>query len=323
MRACETTDFVAATAAVGTPLIAGCSGETDGSGDDSTEVGSFRLLISDQPAAIDDFDSLNVSFARARIFQRTAAETDEDEDVDSGDTTPTNDTVANDTGTNDTAVSDGAERPANDTTFGSEGAGNKDDTAENESDTERDEQERDDERGFSEMSLSGRTVDLTEVVGEKAARVLNVELQAGMYSKIELYVTEVIGTVGGDAVAVTVPSEKLQIAKRFTVAADESTSFVFDIGVVKKGPNGYNLLPVIAKSGVAGRMSRPRRPRTTRRTASDDQQEPPADNSTSEQEQYPVSQPAVAAVVGLATGGRWAWIQRAGWRLRSHGPARV
>lgn len=243
--------FVAATAAAGTPLIAGCSGETEGSGDDSTEGGSFRLLISDQPAAIDDFDSLNVSFDRARIFQRTDAETDEDEDVDSGDTTPTNDTVANDTGTNDTAVSDGAERPANDTTSDSEGAGDTDDTEENELDTERDEQERDDERGFSEMSLSGRTVDLTEVVGKKAARVLNAELQAGMYSKIELYVTEVIGTVGGDEVVVTVPSEKLQIAKPFTVA-DESASFVFDIGVGKKGPNGYNLLPVIAKSGVAG-----------------------------------------------------------------------
>lgn len=282
-------------AAAGTPLIAGCSGETDGSGDDSTEVGSFGLLISDQPAAIDDFDSLNVSFDRARIFQRTDAETDEDEDVDNGDTTPTNDTVANDTGTNDTAVSDGAERPANDTTSDSEGTTDIDDTEENESDTERDEQERDDERGFSEMSLSGRTVDLTEVVGKKAARVLSAELQVGMYSKIELYVTEVIGTVGGDEVAVAVPSEKLQIAKPFTVAADESTSFVFDIGVVKKGPNGYNLLPVIAKSGVAGEDVELEETEDNEADGEgdgeeedgeeDDQQEPPADNSTSEQEQ--------------------------------------
>ena len=295
MRSCKTTDFVAATAVAGTPLIAGCSGETDGSGDDSTEVGSFGLLISDQPAAIDDFDSLNVSFDRARIFQRTDAETDEDEDVDNGDTTPTNDTVANDTGTNDTAVSDGAERPANDTTSDSEGTADTDDTEENESDTERDEQERDDERGFSEMSLSGRTVDLTEVVGKKTARVLSAELQVGMYSKIELYVTEVIGTVGGDEVAVAVPGEKLQIAKPFTVAADESTSFVFDIGVVKKGPNGYNLLPVIAKSGVAGEDVELEETEDNEADGEgdgeeedgeeDDQQEPPADNSTSEQEQ--------------------------------------
>ena len=70
-------------------------------------------------------------------------------------------------------------------------------------------------------------------------------------------------------------------------------------------------------------MSRSRREDNEADGEGDDQQEPPADNSTSEQEQYPVSQPAAAAVAGLATGGRWVWIQRAGWRLRSHGPARA
>ena len=72
--------FVTTTASLGTALLAGCSGG-DGSGsnddgssgsstdDSGTGVGSFRLLISDQPAAIEDFDSLDVTLSSARVFQ--------------------------------------------------------------------------------------------------------------------------------------------------------------------------------------------------------------------------------------------------------------
>jgi len=53
---------------------------------------------------------------------------------------------------------------------------------------------------------------------------------------------------------VKIPSEKLKLVKPFEVAAGESVSFVFDISVVKRGKNnGYNLLPVIGESGVAGK----------------------------------------------------------------------
>ena len=51
----------------------------------------------------------------------------------------------------------------------------------------------------------------------------------------------------------TIPSGKLQIVKPFEIEPGEELSFVFDINVVRKGSEGgYNLLPVISESGVAG-----------------------------------------------------------------------
>jgi hypothetical protein len=107
--------------------------------------------------------------------------------------------------------------------------------------------------GFVVRELDGATVDLTEVVGDKAISVLDGELEEGRYSKIELYAESVDGVVDGESVDVKIPSEKLQITKSFEVVAGESVEFVFDINVVKKGNGGYNLLPVISKSGVAGK----------------------------------------------------------------------
>lgn len=73
-----------AASAAGISLLAGCSGDGGGGtgGDDggggsgSGGTGRFRLLISDQPTAIDEFDSLTVTLDRARVFRA-----DEDETV--------------------------------------------------------------------------------------------------------------------------------------------------------------------------------------------------------------------------------------------------
>ncbi|WP_367176831.1 DUF4382 domain-containing protein [Haloarcula rubripromontorii] len=217
--------FIATGAGVGVGLLAGCSGSSDSGSDrtsddatmdDGGAVGAFRLLISDQPAAIGDFDSLNVSFSRARIFR--ASEETED--------TATETATADPTGTA-TADSTEAETP--------------DDDADEDADG-----------GFVVRDLDGATVDLTEVVGDRAIGVLDGELEAGRYSKIELYAESVEGVVDGESVDVKIPSEKLQLTKPFEVVAGESVEFVFDINVVKKGNGGYNLLPVISESGVAG-----------------------------------------------------------------------
>jgi hypothetical protein len=61
--------FVATTAGLGTVLLAGCSG--DGT-EQAGGTGEFRLLISDQPAAIDDFDRLTVTLSSARVFRADA-----------------------------------------------------------------------------------------------------------------------------------------------------------------------------------------------------------------------------------------------------------
>lgn len=110
--------------------------------------------------------------------------------------------------------------------------------------------------GFEERELDTRTVDLTQLIGVSVS-VLEIELDVGTYSKIEMFIEEAIGVLddGEDTVVeVKVPSNKLMIQKNFEIVQGEVTEFVFDINVVKKGnQNEYNLLPVIAKSGVKGK----------------------------------------------------------------------
>jgi hypothetical protein len=111
------------------------------------------------------------------------------------------------------------------------------------------------EAGFRVLGLERPSAELTQLVDEKALQILNTSIEAGNYSKIELYVENVDARLnGGNTAEVQIPSEKLQIVKPFEITEDETTRFVFDINVVKKGQsNEYNLLPVIAESGVVGK----------------------------------------------------------------------
>lgn len=188
-------------------MLAGCSGDGDG----ETGTGSFRLLISDMPADIGDFESLDVTLSSARVFRA-----DDDETITS-------------------AAPEGT--PTGTSTSTSEETGGDDDPAD----------------GFVEFELEDVVVDLTEVVGDRALSVLDDELKEGRYSGIELRVAGAEGVVDGEPVDVMVPSDRLRIIRPFEMDADAELSFVFDINVVQRGPNGgYNLLPVIGKSGVAG-----------------------------------------------------------------------
>lgn len=193
--------FVATTASFGTALLAGCSGGESSLDDGSTASGTFRLLISDQPVTIENFDSLDVTLSGARVFRA-----DEDDERTPG--------------------------VVNGTTVDSEA---------------------DDSEAFVEFDLDSATVDLTQVKGDRAVSVLEAELDDGRYSGIELRVASAEGVVDGEAVDVMVPSNRLRIIKPFEIGADEELNFVFDINVIQKGPRGgYNLLPVIGKSGVVG-----------------------------------------------------------------------
>lgn len=82
--------------------------------------GLFKLLISDTPADIGDFDSLKVSFSKMRIFK--------------------------------------------------------------------------DNDSFDEFPLNN-TVDLTQVVGEKAISILDISIDTGSYTKLELFASSVEGIV--------------------------------------------------------------------------------------------------------------------------------
>ncbi|WP_181692953.1 DUF4382 domain-containing protein [Natronomonas sp. LN261] len=209
--------LIKATVGLGTVFLAGCSDSQSGSDDGSVASGTFRLLISDQPVAIEDFDSLDVTLSAARVFRA-----DEDEEITPG--------VANGT-VNETAT------PPSDTTTGDDTDGSEDDGS----------------GGFVKFDLDSVTVDLTQVKGNRAVSVLEGELEEGRYSGIELRVASAEGVVDGEAVDVMVPSNRLRIVKPFEIGTDEELDFVFDITVIRKGPTGgYNLLPVIGESGVAG-----------------------------------------------------------------------
>lgn len=97
------------------------------------------------------------------------------------------------------------------------------------------------------------TVDLTYLKGDRAASIIQQELDAGNYSSVHLQVSDVQASIDNESANVKIPSERLQINKPFEISANSTTEFVFDINVVKRGQSGsYNLLPVISESGVAG-----------------------------------------------------------------------
>jgi hypothetical protein len=245
-------------------MFAGCASESEpddgssdgtGSADDSTteddsdgtdsDSGRFRLLISDMPADIGDFDRLDVSFDRARIFE--GGGDSEDEDVESDDETG----VTNETEQNATT----AAQETDDGDTEEDNAEEDDETDGASSDEESDEGPTDGEGqgGFYTLELDGATVDLTQVVDDRAISVFDGELSEGQYTKMELYVADIEGIVGGEIAEVKVPSGKLQITQSFEVVAGETVEFVFDINVVKRGQAlRYNLTPVISKSGVRG-----------------------------------------------------------------------
>ena len=99
------------------------------------------------------------------------------------------------------------------------------------------------------------TVDLTKLQGNNATEIWSGNITAGQYDKVFIYVSNVEGNLtasaGNGTVNVKLPSGKLQISKPFTISGNGTTSFVFDITVIKAGESGqYILEPQIANSGA-------------------------------------------------------------------------
>ena len=257
--------FLAA-AGMGTAIVAGCVGAEgdDLFGDAGTNgdspTGRFRLLVSDRPSAIGDFESLNVSFEKARVFR--AGPNDADDNDDEVDAEADDDNGEN--GTDDNGD------PA-------------------------DQHQADGPQGYVDIDLDGATADLTNLIGVRATEVADVPLEEGRYSSIQLYVQDVQGLAsdeydpdahpsgnGSDQLpdharndqdddpddeadvadedddapqelSVHVPSERLRIVRPFEIVEGEEVAFVFDINVVRRGDGQYNLLPVIGESGIAGK----------------------------------------------------------------------
>ncbi|WP_049983128.1 DUF4382 domain-containing protein [Halorubrum sp. BV1] len=254
--------FVALGAGASVTALAGCSGEdapasTDGSGGSdgsdggdgsNTLTGSFRLLVSDAPADIGDFDRLDVTLEAARLFEAESGDDGDEDEEDAENEDGDEQTADDEQGGNESDTQ-------NDTDAGADGG---DVEGENGEDNDANEGGNADgeggDRGFTVIDLDGATVDLTRVIGDDATAVFDGEIPAGSYEKIAVDVSETEGVVDGETVDVKLPSEKLQITNSFEVTPEEPVSFVFDINVVKRGrTNGYILTPVISGSGVAGR----------------------------------------------------------------------
>jgi len=240
--------------AAGAALLAGCTGgDSSGSPDDADgtdtdddsgssggDTGTFRLLVTDLPADIGDFDSLEVTLDRARVFKGDA-----ESEADSGQEDGDSDEESAESDGADTQDADSQDADAEEGDGENEDGGEEDDGESEETD--------DGQRDFFWLDLAGATVDLTDVIGDKAVSVFEGELEAGSYSKVELHAAGIEGIVDGEPVDVKIPSEKLQIVHGFDIHPDEPVDFVFDIHVVKKGNGGYNLRPVISGSGVNGK----------------------------------------------------------------------
>lgn len=105
---------------------------------------------------------------------------------------------------------------------------------------------------WTERDVDNRTVDLTRLKGDNATLLERYDLAAGNYTKVFIHVSEVNGTLeNGSHPDVKLPSAKLHLNTDFTVEANESTEFVYDLTVVKRGQSGaYNIKPVVSESGT-------------------------------------------------------------------------
>jgi hypothetical protein len=105
--------------------------------------------------------------------------------------------------------------------------------------------------GWVTRDVDNVTVDLTELQGNNATMVGQIDAPNGTYDKVFVHVSDVNGTLtDGSSTDVKLPSSKLHLNEEFTVGDGEEIDFVFDITVVKRGQSGsYNIQPVASESG--------------------------------------------------------------------------
>ena len=102
------------------------------------------------------------------------------------------------------------------------------------------------------------TGDLLDLIGTNSSVIWDGYINAGLYTKAFLYVSNVTGILtaeaGGGEADIWVPSDKFQITMSdvpFTVTEGGGiVDFVFDITIIKAGDSGqYLITPQIAESG--------------------------------------------------------------------------
>ncbi|AGB14887.1 hypothetical protein Halru_0241 [Halovivax ruber XH-70] len=232
--------FVTATAG-GLALTAGCMGALGG---DDQGRGTVRFYVSDEPNRIDDFETLDVTISTVAL--KPASEDDEDDA--NGNESETDDGVTD--GDADSENADGNES-TEDTDDSTDSA--DDETAADETDDgEGGDAPEDGRGGWDEYDLDDPTVDLTKLKGPKATVLDELDVPAGEYVAVDMFVSDIHAVLtDGTETTLKIPSERLKIRTPFTVAADEELDFVYDIAPKKAGQSGkYILTPVISESGT-------------------------------------------------------------------------
>lgn len=99
-----------------------------------------------------------------------------------------------------------------------------------------------------------KTFDLVKLPGDITQQLWQGHVPEGQYTKIEIYVSQIVGTLkDGKTAEVKLPSDKLQIAIPFVVGADKTTAFTFDITANRTGQGSgkYILNPQAGNSGAS------------------------------------------------------------------------
>jgi hypothetical protein len=109
-----------------------------------------------------------------------------------------------------------------------------------------------DEEGIVEELFEPVEVNLVGLTGEAAIALWGGYLPEGDYTKIFIYVDQVVGVLRstGEEIEIKLPSNKLHLDLPVLIEGTEATEFVFDITVIRAGNSGqYLLKPQASESG--------------------------------------------------------------------------
>ncbi len=228
--------------------LAGCAGGdgTSGDGDDGTDgetaFGTLSTSVTDQPSAIDDFESLTVTLAG--IWIKPAGGEGDDEEMDDDEEMNESDDSMNDSETSMNESDD--EMNESDEDMEDEEMDEED-----EDDVEDDEGGDDTGRRYIEFE-EPQEADLVQLQGSSTKLIDETEVEAGDYEFLQLDVSSTRGvlTDGSDANVRTPGEAPLKFNKSFEVRADQTTRFIADFAPNKRGQNGYIIRPVATSTTV-------------------------------------------------------------------------
>ncbi|MFB6221577.1 MAG: DUF4382 domain-containing protein [Halolamina sp.] len=115
------------------------------------------------------------------------------------------------------------------------------------------------DRNWTTYDINATTVDLTELRGPNASLLHAADVPEGEYTAVSVHVAGVNATLEtGTTPTVTVPGDRLTVAKQFTVNGNESVQFVVDAVVKERRDNETYVLRSDPDASGADADVRPR-----------------------------------------------------------------